>query len=64
MVLEKILSKRFIFIIGDKHTILDFIEDFELEAEPLQINGDNMMSLKITTTKCCQMKEDFNIHIL
>lgn len=46
MVLEKILNKKYIFIIGNKDTILDFIEDFELEAEPLQINGDNMMSLK------------------
>lgn len=46
MVLEKILSKKYIFIIGNKNTILDFIEDFGLEAEPLQLNGDNMMSLK------------------
>ncbi len=46
IVLEKILSKKYIFIIGNKSTILDFIEDFGLEAEPLQINGDNMMSLK------------------
>lgn len=47
IVLEKILSKKYIFIIGNKNTIIDFIEDFELEAEPLQINGDNMMSLKV-----------------
>ncbi len=46
MVLEKIYSKKYIFIIGNKNTILDFIEDFGLETEPLQINGDNMMSLK------------------
>jgi hypothetical protein len=46
MVLEKILSKKYVFIIGNKKTILDFIEDFELEAEALQINGDNMMSLR------------------
>jgi hypothetical protein len=46
MVLEKILGKKYIFMIGNKGTILDFIEDFGLEAEPLQINGDNMMSLK------------------
>lgn len=46
MVLEKILNKKYIFMIGNKSTLIDFIEDFELEAEPLQINGDNMMSLK------------------
>lgn len=46
LVLEKILSKKYIFTIGNKGTLLDFIEDFELDAEPLQINEDNMMSLK------------------
>lgn len=46
IVLEKILNKKYIFMIGNKSTIIDFIEDFALDAEPLQINGDNMMSLK------------------
>lgn len=46
LVLEKILSKKYIFMIGNKSTLLDFVEDFELDTEPLQINGDNMMSLK------------------
>lgn len=51
IVLEKILGKKYIFMIGNKNTIIDFIEDFELEAEPLQINGDNMMSLKVKNSK-------------
>lgn len=46
MILEKIMTKKYIFIIGNKETLLGFIQDFGLDAEPLQINGDNMMSLK------------------
>lgn len=51
IVLEKILNKKYIFMIGNKSTLIDFIEDFALDAEPLQINGDNMMSLKINNSK-------------
>lgn len=44
MVLDKVLNNNYIFIIGDKKSLLDFIDEGRLSAEPLQINGENMLS--------------------
>ena len=43
IVLEKVISGN-IFIIGNDDKLLDFIDDGKLDAEPLQINGERMLS--------------------
>lgn len=44
IVLNKVLNENYIFIIGNKGPLLDFIEEGQLSAEPLQINGEKMLS--------------------